>query len=436
MTSARPGEINRVVANSGWMIAEHTCKAIAGIYISVLLARHLGPDGLGTLNFALAYAGLFAVIATGGLSRILVRDLAKNEQDSEASLRLMNTAFTARALISLAVLCLSLLFAVATSQPNLLLILVVCSSIVFSTTDVLDLFYQSRSQSRRPILVKLLVLALMTGLRTLLVWRDADVIWFGIAAAVEAAFVAAGLLSVYLREGFALNHRLLDRTCARRLLTEGWPEIFAGLGAATFARVDQVMLANMADTRAVGVYSVAVRLSESWYFIVTAIVASSFPIIVRLRESDPGTYILRVEQLMRTLVAISYAAIAVTWIAGPYVIDLLYGEEFAQSASILTIHITSGLFVALGLASGSWLVAEGKTQLNLWRNLLGALVNVALNFALIPRLGANGAAYASLVGAAAAYFFFDFLISGPSKMWKVKFRSLLLFSPRRSYAGA
>src|SRR5262249_24037075 len=94
-SSARPADLNRVVANSGWMITEHVCKALAGLYVSVLLARHFGPSEFGSLNFATAYSALFTIAAAVGLNRILVRELAKST-DATVSDRLVATVVLLR----------------------------------------------------------------------------------------------------------------------------------------------------------------------------------------------------------------------------------------------------------------------------------------------------------------------------------------------------
>jgi O-antigen/teichoic acid export membrane protein len=134
----------------------------------------------------------------------------------------------------------------------------------------------------------------------------------------------------------------------------------------------------------------------------------------------------RLQMLMAVLCAISYiAALSATLFADP-VIRLLYGALYLQSASILTVHIWSGLFVSLGLASGSWIMAEKRVRLNLYRNLSGLIANIILNLLLIPEFGALGAAYATLFSLIVAYMLFDLFVPSMREIGQGKWKAIFL----------
>jgi O-antigen/teichoic acid export membrane protein len=191
--------------------------------------------------------------------------------------------------------------------------------------------------------------------------------------------------------------------------------------------LDQVMLQSMVGPNAVGTYAVAAKLSEAWYFVPAAIVASTFPAVVRQQSGDRDMYLRRLRHLMIVLVLLSYAAAALGMVLARPLIAWLYGVAYADAAPILMVHIWCGLFVCLGIASGSWIMAERKTHLNLLRNLLGAGINVALNFVLIPLYQGLGAAVATLIAFASAYLLFDFLVPQMREMRDAKLRALLLW---------
>ena len=89
-------------------------------------------------------------------------------------------------------------------------------------------------------------------------------------------------------------------------------------------------------------------------------------------------------------------------LAAPWIVRLAYGADFAAAAPIVAVHIWSGVFVFLGVARGQWLVNEGLQRFYLAATVAGAIVNVLLNLALIPRWGGLGAAYATVVSYALA----------------------------------
>jgi O-antigen/teichoic acid export membrane protein len=75
----------------------------------------------------------------------------------------------------------------------------------------------------------------------------------------------------------------------------------------------------------------------------------------------------------------------------------LFGNEFASAAPVLTIYIWAGVSVFLGVASSQYLINENLTMLSFFRTTVGMVLNVVLNFILIPLYGIIGSAIATLI---------------------------------------
>ncbi len=92
----------------------------------------------------------------------------------------------------------------------------------------------------------------------------------------------------------------------------------------------------------------------------------------------------------------------------PQVISI-FGQEYTAASDILHVHVWAGIPVVVGIASGAYLLAENLTSVALYRTVFGAVVNVVLNFVLLPRMGAIGAAYATLIAYFCAGFIWHFV---------------------------
>src|SRR3546814_2306816 len=115
-----------------------------------------------------------------------------------------------------------------------------------------------------------------------------------------------------------------------------------------------------------------------------------------LRRSDPDQYDLRVQDLFDLLAAAgTLLAIAVTLTAW-WFIPLLYGPEYQPAALMLMIHIWASIFVFMRAVLSKWLIAEELYIFSLVTHGSAAIVNVAINIALIPKFGGVGAAVATL----------------------------------------
>jgi O-antigen/teichoic acid export membrane protein len=107
---------------------------------------------------------------------------------------------------------------------------------------------------------------------------------------------------------------------------------------------------------------------------------------------------------------------------------MLFGEVYAAAGPVLAIHIWASIFVFLGVASGKWFVAENRQMLSFQRAMLGAVVNVILNFLLIPGFGPVGAAIATIVSYSMSAFFTDFLHQETKQLFYMKVSALNIIS--------
>ena len=108
------------------------------------------------------------------------------------------------------------------------------------------------------------------------------------------------------------------------------------------------------------------------------------------------------------------------------IVGVLLGREYAASAPVLAVHAWAGVFVALGVGQGVWNVCEGLTRLALARTLGGAAMNVVLNFILIPRFGAFGAAFATVVSYAVSAYILNAFDSRTRVIFRMQTEAMLL----------
>ena len=99
---------------------------------------------------------------------------------------------------------------------------------------------------------------------------------------------------------------------------------------------------------------------------------------------------------------------------------ILYGPIYQEAAAILKIYICAFIFVSLGVVSSKYLVAENLEIYALYRSVLGAIINITLNWYLIPVYGIKGAAFATLITQIfVAYLFLIFFRSTRYNFWTV-----------------
>lgn len=416
--------LSRIIHNIGWLTVDKIVRMGVGLVIGVLVARHLGPDMFGALSFALAFVGLFGPLASLGLKEIVVRDLVKEPGETAEILGTATALRLTAGLVTYGLLVVAILVLRPDNGLVMAMVVVIGLMVVAQVTEIAAFWFEAQLLSKYTVLATGIAFAVFTIVRIVLLMLEAPVIAFAITSSAEAAVSACLVAVIFLGKGHRPLALEVQRARGLLLLRDSWPLFLSGVAIIVYMRIDQVMLGQMLDVGAVGIYSVAARISEVWYFIPTIIAASVFPALIASRERNEAEYYARLQRLFDLLVWMAITiAVPITLLATPLV-TLLFGEAYREAGPVLAIHVWAGIFVFVGVASGKWYVLENRQILSLQRAVLGAAVNVGLNILLIPRMGAAGAAWATLISYAVAAFFADMMSAVTRPVFRMKLRTL------------
>lgn len=399
-------------------------RMLAGLLVGIWVARHLGPAQFGLFSYAVAFAALFSSIAKLGLDSIMVRDLVREPAQRDIY---MGTAFWLKLAGSLAMLgVIGIALQLTTSDSTTrLYIFIIASGAIFQPFEVVDFYFQSKVLSKFVSICKLIQLTISSLIKIFLIYIDSGLFWFVIVSLIDQITLAATLYLAYRYQKIGMYFKHFNRHVAKKLLIDSWPLVLSGLAVMIYMRTDQIMIKEMLGEKEVGLYSAATRISEIWYFVPILITNSIFPAILNVKKDSPK-YLFRLRVLFSVLVWIGILVAAITAFIYDWLIIFLYGQDYQQAGQVLMIHIWGGIFVALGAASGSWFVSENLQRYALYRTLLGASVNIALNFALIPKYGILGAAIGTVVAQSVAALFFDILTAKTRVLFFTKLKSIFL----------
>lgn len=414
----------KAVDNIGWLFADKVLRMGVGLFVGVLIARYLGPERFGLFCFAVAFTGLFGAIATMGLPEVVVRDIVR---DPASAKKTLGTAGVLQLLGGVAgyLLVVGLILLIRPDDRQAcIMVAILGAALIFKASDIAVYWFDSQVQSRYRVWAQHGVFLTLSCVKVILILQEATLIAFAWVVLAEAILVAIVLLFVMQMRGALLFSLQSSAHRAKSLLHDSWPLILSGLAVMVYLRIDQIMLGQMVGDESVGIYSAAVRLSEAWYFVPAAIVASVFPAIMEAKKTSEVLYNARFQKLYDLMVVVSVlVALPMTFLAGPLVV-LLYGAEYADSGPVLTIHVWGAVFVFLGVASNKWFIAENKQFLSLQRTILGATTNIFLNFLLIPKYGAKGAAIATIFSQLMAAWLSDLLQPSTWRMFQMKLAAM------------
>jgi PST family polysaccharide transporter len=196
------------------------------------------------------------------------------------------------------------------------------------------------------------------------------------------------------------------------MLSESIPMIIASLSVAAYMKVDQVIIGELINSSAVGVYSSAVKMSEVFYFIPTAFATSLYPKIVEKRESkDKKNYDKFKKKIYEYFALMAWLVTVPISILAPFIVKLLFGQEYVDASSVLSIHIWAFMFVCIGVVRSRQMIAEDKYKLIAASNFIGAISNIVLSVLLVYTYGIEGAAIATVLSYAISVWISNYLFT-------------------------
>ncbi|KKX49036.1 MULTISPECIES: flippase [Sphingobacterium] len=408
-----PEAFEKYFKNTGWLLMARVGSLFIKMLVTtVALPSYLGSANFGTYSYPLVLLAFFTGISTMGTDGLITRQIIQHpEKENE----LLGSALRIRIITGLLVLPLIYItyFFIAQYAPEapaatfkqIVLVSFIC---IIQAVQIIDSFFQAKVKGKMIMIVQVGGNILSAAIKLILILLKAPLDAFIWTLVIDVLILQIGYLALYRKLGHHISKWKYDATTAKELIKQGWPLAFSSLFITFYMKIDQLMIDAILGKSALGVYTVVVNFSESWYFIPVAISTSLFPAIMNARKGSPELYQKRLGNLYELMVFVSVSVALVVTFLAPFIFKY-YKPEYAPGLHTLQVHIWAGVFTFLGTASAQYLIAEGLTKITLYRTAFGAIVNVVLNYFFIPKFGIIGAAYATLIAYFASTFFLLFI---------------------------
>ncbi len=387
---------DRAAANATLRAGAEIATKLSSLALLFVLARKVGPHGLGVYVFALAWAGIANLPVDMGFDRYLIRQVAKDRANVD---RLLLNIVATKALRAGPVLVISAVLLVALGYHGaqreavyVAIIAVLFESLSASIAAVFTGLEHGGLASAVLICQRLPAAAL--GLLALAAGYGVVAVLIAYAIATLVALVVAVALMVRRLGRLRLEiSRAGRREVSRRTITLGAQEVFS----AGLAKADAVLLSLLGTTVAVGQYGAAYRLMESTLFVPVALTSAFAAMFTYLNHQSSPTIQAAYGYALKAVIGLLVpCAVTLLVLPGP-VLRLLYGDGFHAAIAPLRLLAPVVVFLGVVLISYSLVISRRDPRVVAW-GFAGALaVNLAANLALIPTLGASGAAAAMLL---------------------------------------
>lgn len=402
--------VERFSRNIAWQaMAEALTRLIAFLY-TAFIARALGVTEFGIYTIILIFAR-FGITATDfGFIPLIVRDVAKEKRRSGEYL---GNALLLQLMIFVPVfvlLALTANFLGYESRVKHLIYIYSVGVLCISLAGTFGAVFKAHERFKYPAMISVAAMVARAGL-----YFGAVILGYGLGG-IAGMFVVAALLQLGLMAGYALrrigNLRIsVQRSSWRYLLSEGLAFALIGVVGIIYFRADTVILSRLQGESATGLYGASFRIFDLLLVIPSLVSGTIYPVMSRFHAMAADLNRIIYEKYFQYMLFLGLPmALGVTFLSKE-IMALVFGEAFIPSAHALSVLTWTLFLIFLNSPPGALLNSTGRQWSVLGLTIVAALLNIVLDFLLIPSYSLNGAAYATVLPRIIVFLSFQFLVS-------------------------
>jgi len=201
--------------------------------------------------------------------------------------------------------------------------------------------------------------------------------------------------------------RKAEWTWIKKLIDFGKYAVSTNLSIMLYKSMDKMMLGGLISTASVGIYDLAIRITNLMEVPTFSAAAVVFPQSAREMVANGKAGVKKMyEQSVGAILALLLPIILFVELFPEIIILIIAGEEYLSAVPLLRLTILFGLFLPFGSQMGTVLESIGKPNINFYCTVFGFLLNIVSNYFFIKWLGIMGAAYGTLLT-----YFLTFIIT-------------------------
>ncbi len=392
------GRKQNILINAGWLTVSRLSLDLVNLVLFVVLSRRFGPAGIGQYAYGFSVAMILAAVVNLGFEDYAIRECARHGRDERGPLigRLLGTQCLAGGTV--AVILIALFAATQTPIAGVLATLLLVVSQVFVTSA--RTLYAPAFAEREMVVPAMMELGSRAGsivVAILLVSGLKTDLWVGLVPLPIGAMI---FLSASYRSSrqYIGNFRVnIGIDVAREAIRQSWPFAVSIFVFYFYARIDVIMLALMRSEADAGIYATALKVLEVGVRPLGFVAIAAFPLLSKRFMSAEDAF-------RRTAVRLVGVATLAGGVLGwgmffvaPLGIVPLLGQWFSVATVAVKEVALLGVLMSVNVTVFRILFARNLQVKVVKAQAIATVLNVILNFWLIPILGIPGAILASII---------------------------------------
>ena len=363
------------------------------------LARTLGPEHVGVLNFAESIAKYFVMLAALGIPIYGIREIAKVQNELKERTKIFAEIFTINLIctLGLSFIFLAAVFFIPQLNKEKVLFYWTIAYFIFQVF-YLEWFFNGMNQFKFIAIRQFIIRFFFIIFVFILIKSQLDYVNY-----MRMQFGLSVLLAIInfnnLSKHIALNKASFSNLDLRKHIKPLLYIFLTIFSISIYFSLDTILLGFLANNESVGYYSTALKLNKLIIAVFGAVTVAIFPSLINLYHSQQiEKFRELIRQVFFVLVSLSIPSIVIFISCAKEIVHVLFSQNFDRS--ILPLQITAPLILIVSLSSifgFQVLSALAKDRQILYSAIIGMSVSIVLSILLVPTLMEVGEAITILV---------------------------------------
>lgn len=423
--------IHRITKNTMLLVASNIIGKTITFFYTLIAVRYLSVYNYGALSLALAFAGIFAILDDLGLSRVQIREIARDK--TNASSITTNILFLKLFLGAATFLLLIAIINLMNYPQQVVTLVYITGLSIFFTNfgaSFESVFQGFEEMSYMGIAHILNTIILLAG-AIFVVNTGGGVIEFALIYLASSITVVAFDFIVSIKKFIKLS-RAVDLKFCKYVLKEALPFALSDMLLALYLGLSSIFLSIFQGETAVGLYNVPYNLVDSLNLVYISFMIALFPVTSRLFKSSKEKLMLSFEKSVKYLLIMSIPIAVGTTVLSDKIIQL-YDAKYASSSIVLQILVWFTSLAFINIAVSNLLSSIDKQATVAKQNAIAAAINIIASLLLIPPYSYIGASIAAVI---TQLFSLTYLYLAVSKTeFKLPKNTLSVILPKVAFAS-
>ena len=389
-------QVKTIFKNMSWLLISQIIASACGFIWTILMARYLGVDKYGIIGFATSFTGILAITMDLGISTHIVRTISTNHSSAP---KYLGNAIPLKSIFIIGTLFLTLISLILMKSNEIIITITLLFTIEMIIKSYINLFngsFQAFEKAKYQGIGNT-ILNLLTFIFILItIYTDLGLI------GISISYIIANLIALTY-EYYVLNKHIvkpkfeLDKQFCKKITLLSIPFAITGLLYTIYYSIDVVMLTNMLGNYPTGIYNATYKLIAVLNLFYSVYIAVIFPVMSKFYKNDKKLLVISFEKSVKYLMLLMIPLAVGTVFYSLDIIQLIYGNQYDASSSVLSILIWTVCLLFISGAANTLLNASHKETTVTKIYAIAAIFNIALNFIMIPYFSYNGAAVTTVL---------------------------------------